>query len=539
MITAQFTEGQTDYVAMLNALVSQLNAEMSGSFSAGPGATNGLTLTYSVGSNALTIAVKTMTGVDASSGDPLFAIMRSATASAGSFAMRTITTALSLVVSSGSKLGHANSDSRWTYVYLIDYNAGTLELAVSSRFYGLQGITSTTAEGGAGAADSATAMYSTTARSSVPYLCVGRFTAPQTTAGTWATAVASAEAWPFESDQVSGETLRYNADFSLLAGTLDGADNLTLVLAAGGAATTGRGPFIKMYGNEVATLGGDLQIASGLGAGSIYIDYSEASVAITSAGKLSLAGQVLINTVTSNAGNQQGLTIDQVNSDDEILSFKSTGDVAHGVTTVAETQVFARFLKAQSANGGLQVDGISSGAQPFILRAITGSATTGKTGASPGAFQFNGALISGTGITNLGANVNIAVFQSNGTTRFILDADGDSHQDVGTAWTNFDTHDDIVLLNALAGELTPWDDPLKAGFYDYLGRHRETLTDNRIVTFNDDGHHFINWSRTNMVVIGGMRQLGARAERNEGDLRAMAAELSAVKQTLQRLEARA
>jgi hypothetical protein len=50
------------------------------------------------------------------------------------------------------------------------------------------GLISTTAEGGAGAADSATVVYSTTARSSLAYRALGYIESTQATAGTWATA---------------------------------------------------------------------------------------------------------------------------------------------------------------------------------------------------------------------------------------------------------------------------------------------------------------------------------------------------------------
>jgi hypothetical protein len=70
-------------------------------------------------------------------------------------------------------------------------NAGTVELAVVNITGGNDlsetGLISTTAEGGAGAADSASVIYSTTARSNVAYRVVGYIESTQTTAGTWAT----------------------------------------------------------------------------------------------------------------------------------------------------------------------------------------------------------------------------------------------------------------------------------------------------------------------------------------------------------------
>jgi hypothetical protein len=71
-------------------------------------------------------------------------------------------------------------------------NAGTVELAVVNIAGGNDltetGVISTTAEGGAGAADSATVIYSNVARTSVAYRVVGYIESTQATAGTWATA---------------------------------------------------------------------------------------------------------------------------------------------------------------------------------------------------------------------------------------------------------------------------------------------------------------------------------------------------------------
>jgi hypothetical protein len=71
-------------------------------------------------------------------------------------------------------------------------NAGTIELAAVNISGGNQldetNLISTTAEGGAGAADSANVIYSTTARTSLAYRVIGYIESTQATAGTWATA---------------------------------------------------------------------------------------------------------------------------------------------------------------------------------------------------------------------------------------------------------------------------------------------------------------------------------------------------------------
>ncbi len=154
--------------------------------------------TASVGSSALTVALKSAAGTDASSTDVIKIPFRHATVTTGTPVVVNVTGALSVVVSSGSTLGHRSATDHWIYLYAIN-NAGTVELAVSSSPSWDNGsVQSTTVEGGAGAADSAALLYSTTARSNVAVTLLGRMKSQQATAGTWATAIAELSVLPFE-----------------------------------------------------------------------------------------------------------------------------------------------------------------------------------------------------------------------------------------------------------------------------------------------------------------------------------------------------
>jgi hypothetical protein len=99
--------------------------------------------------------------------------------------------AISVTVSSGSTLGTVSGVESRIAVVAID-NAGTVELAVvNSQGYGAfdeRLLINTTAEGGVGAADSASVFYSTSARTSVAFRVVGYIYSTQATAGSWASA---------------------------------------------------------------------------------------------------------------------------------------------------------------------------------------------------------------------------------------------------------------------------------------------------------------------------------------------------------------
>lgn len=136
-------------------------------------------ISASVASSALTISASALT-LD----------FRSATLGSGSVTTVSGTPA-NLVISSGSTLGTVSAVASRIVVIALN-NAGTIELAAVNISGGNQldetNLITTTAEGGAGAADSSNVIYSTTARTSVAYRVIGFIDSTQATAGTWATA---------------------------------------------------------------------------------------------------------------------------------------------------------------------------------------------------------------------------------------------------------------------------------------------------------------------------------------------------------------
>lgn len=241
--------------------------------------------------------------------------------------------------------------------------------------------------------------------------------------------------------------------------------------------------------------------------------YHVATAGVVEIPYLRSAGGTLTGDLTVNPGD---IILNQGPSDAAIVQLRST-DVNHGMTTEANTNTYGLFKKNSPNIGGLVVIGLSdTGADVGVN--ISGYATNGdgtKSINSVGAVVVIGAKKSGTSAGNLSGNENIAVFRNHQTARFILDSDGNSHQDVGTAWTNFDEQDDLALLHKLAAHVTREDDPLRHGFRDWLLHNREELEDLNLVTFNEDGHHFVNMSRLTMLHTGALRQISQRLGRLE------------------------
>lgn len=174
---------------------------------------------------------------------------------------------ITTTISSGSTGGTVSAVQSDIVILAIN-NAGTMELAWTNLAGGTNldetGVINTTAEGGAGAADSATAIYSTTARTGVAYRVVGIFRSTQTTAGTWAQT-------PTLVQPIGGQALAAMASFGF-------GQNVTDVTGSRALATTyynttGKTIFVMIYWTNAAVVGGTLNV------GGVPADYSANLVA--------------------------------------------------------------------------------------------------------------------------------------------------------------------------------------------------------------------------------------------------------------------
>lgn len=209
-LTSETTADDADLIAIYDNSVGNLRKQTRAQF-LGAGVTLGLGMTngkldWSVNANALTVALKTAAGADPSAADPVKIRFRHATGTDGSIVERSVTSALSVVVSSGSTLGTVSQLAFKVWCIPLD-NAGAVELGVAQSLNAGLGIQfdvdlgkigGSTAEGGAGGADSAGVLYSTTARSNVAIgapLGYAEWISGLTTAGTWSTNPTTEQPW--------------------------------------------------------------------------------------------------------------------------------------------------------------------------------------------------------------------------------------------------------------------------------------------------------------------------------------------------------
>lgn len=208
--------------------------------------------------------------------------------------------------------------------------------------------------------------------------------------------------------------------------------------------------------------------------------------------------------------------VDQGINDDAIFVGQSS-DIAHGMTTVADNHTFTTLKKASGNQGGVELAGISENVIGIMLEAYATNEENFLTTAANGYIVLRGQKISGTGKVAPSANQNLAVFHSgNANAKFIFTTDGNSYED-GTGWTPYDDWDDAALLDLVNAALVKSQDPVQHGFWEWAGENAMILQRLSLVKFNEDGHHFINRSKMQELLVGWARQAtkelrGAREE---------------------------
>lgn len=257
------------------------------------------TIGATVGSNQLTI-----------SAGALSLDFRSTTSGSGTIT-RVLGTPTNLVISSGSTLGSSNGVQS-TIVVLALNAAGTIELAAVNLAGGVNifesSVISTTAEGGSGAADSASVVYSTTARSNVAYRVLGYITSTQATAGTWATAPSIIQAVGGLVTLPRTSFLKLNNTGGALYGSTNTCirrwgtieTNLGSDFTYADSATLGMTVTINSYGVYAIVYGDCLGAACNTGISKNSTQLSTSIASITAADRISLSSPAGSNVVIPN-----------------------------------------------------------------------------------------------------------------------------------------------------------------------------------------------------------------------------------------------
>lgn len=163
---------------------------------------------------------------------------------------------------------------------------------------------------------------------------------------------------------------------------------------------------------------------------------------------------------TGNANMTIGMTIQQDANNNEAIALKSS-DVAHGATSLTETDTYGVLIKAEGTSGGLAVRGYkdADGTNGYALL-LTGylaeNANTTKSTSGYGIVNIDGLQTSSTTTTNTVADGNVFSIRTirggSYVALFLVDEDGDVFYDGSTS--SYDSENDIALVRELSDVLS-------------------------------------------------------------------------------------
>ena len=139
-------------------------------------------------------------------------------------------------------------------------------------------------------------------------------------------------------------------------------------------------------------------------------------------------GHVSIGSATGVADMTEGLYIYQGASDDKILAFGSS-DIAHGMTTVAETQVYGYAEKLAGATGGLLIVGLGDSMDGLTLRGLVTTDVVIGFAQTHAAVTVSGSKASGTGTAAIADGDTLFAVCNPTYPKFMVSGDGGGYFD--------------------------------------------------------------------------------------------------------------
>jgi hypothetical protein len=213
---------------------------------------------------------------------------------------------------------------------------------------------------------------------------------------------------------------------------------------------------------------------------------------------------------TANASMSYGVTVNQGTSADEVLAFKNS-NVAHGATTIVETDTFGDMVQVESGSGGLRIRGLKdadgSNYNAMVLYGyLAENVDTTKSQSGHGIVSVYGYQTSGTGLADTVDDGNVFTVHtqrsSSTVTLFIVDEDGDLHAD-GSFDNVYDQEDDALAIMDLAQGLgRNWNETLAYNF--------DRLRALGVISGGTPDRPFVSWKNLNALYMGAIAQLYAR-----------------------------
>ena len=192
-----------------------------------------------------------------------------------------------------------------------------------------------------------------------------------------------------------------------------------------------------------------------------------------------------------------GLCLNQNTSDTAILSFKSTGDVAHGMTSLEQTDTWASFHKDNADAGGVRIRICSGQVKSLKIECFATGENTSEATSALSNFSVDARPKSGTSVQSHDGDANIASFRTGDQAQFIIKGDGELFSNQTGTVSTFDEYDDAQLIRSYdltRGEGNKVKGLIASKFDKFVKYNRDDLKDARLIGKDENGNatNFIN-----------------------------------------------
>ena len=192
----------------------------------------------------------------------------------------------------------------------------------------------------------------------------------------------------------------------------------------------GSSPAVTLRGHKTDGGTGTANFADG----EIFFNIANGSnyvAAMSGAGNLFLAGSIATGGETAPDVNPGGICINSPNNSGFYATMKNP-NVAHGMTTIAETDTFHSMQQLTAGAGGVLQAAYSENATALLMQGISTGANTATT--ARGTVSIQAAKASGTTAQSLAANENVLTIHNNSSDPVaVFKGNGDQYLDGGLA----------------------------------------------------------------------------------------------------------
>lgn len=212
------------------------------------------------------------------------------------------------------------------------------------------------------------------------------------------------------------------------------------------------------------------------------------------------------------------VSIDQQANDGAALKLLSS-DITTGLTTATlykdvTTDDYLAISKVSDTLGGAAIEAMmedDAGSTVLSLGAYGGTATTAKTTSARALVEVIASEHDGANaLANITADGNVFAVRArvggSMVARLLVDEDGDVYS--VTATQTFDAYDDLALLDTY--------DKVRSGYGDWALEHEQALVRLGILGGTVGAGGLTNWTQLTRLLVGAVRQLGARQAALEG-----------------------